>query len=292
MFFLFFIKMKNKIQLVIIILSFFSLVLLKDPKEKKEKKTIITISTADDDVHLTEQNGQSKQANQVKIEKSNEDLKSNEKDDSEEEEEENNKNENKNEQKKEKQKEEEKRKQKEEEEKQKQKQKEKEKQKEEEKRKQKEKQKQKEEEEKQKQKEEEKQKQKEKEKEKEEEKNEDENEEEDETNNQDKSQSEKPLKSTENQTKKKYLPSDQYTIFYLPYQKNEDYIITPLGFGTPTKFIPVQVDTTTYKTCVISNEIEKNFNFSYNIKNSTTAKETGEWDSVIDDEGILSRECR
>lgn len=38
----------------------------------------------------------------------------------------------------------------------------------------------------------------------------------------------------------------------LPFQDNEDFIISPLGLGTPVNFAPVQVETTTYKSWVSS----------------------------------------
>ena len=30
----------------------------------------------------------------------------------------------------------------------------------------------------------------------------------------------------------------------VPYQDNEDYIICPMGFGTPVNFVPLQIETT------------------------------------------------
>ena len=41
-------------------------------------------------------------------------------------------------------------------------------------------------------------------------------------------------------------------ILNAPYQDNEDFIISPLGLGTPVNFLPLQIDTTTYKTWVAS----------------------------------------
>ena len=102
-----------------------------------------------------------------------------------------------------------------------------------------------------------------------------------------KNEEEKETQKLKNSLKKS-SSNKQYTILYLPYQEQEDYIISPLGFGTPPNFIPLQVDTTTYKTWVISNEIEKNSAFSYNLNDSETVKETGEWDSVLNEEGIVS----
>ena len=75
----------------------------------------------------------------------------------------------------------------------------------------------------------------------------------------------------------------------VPYQDNEDYIICPMGFGTPVNFVPLQVETTSYKTWVSSVLNEDNPSiFSYNIKESKTGEETGEWDTVVDEEGTIS----
>ena len=41
----------------------------------------------------------------------------------------------------------------------------------------------------------------------------------------------------------------------IPYQYNEDYIISPLGLGTTA---PVQIDTTTFKTWLASANKEEN----------------------------------
>ncbi len=74
-----------------------------------------------------------------------------------------------------------------------------------------------------------------------------------------------------------------------PYQDNEDFIISPLGLGTPVNFLPLQIDTTTYKTWVASvlNK-ESPSTFSYDKKESKTSEEKGEWDTVVDEEGAIS----
>ena len=75
----------------------------------------------------------------------------------------------------------------------------------------------------------------------------------------------------------------------VPYQDNEDYILSPLGLGTPVNFIPLQVETTSYKTWVSSILNEDNPSiFSYNLKESKTGKESGEWDTVVDEEGTIN----
>ena len=75
----------------------------------------------------------------------------------------------------------------------------------------------------------------------------------------------------------------------VPYQDNEDYTIAPLGFGTPVNFVPLQVETTSYKTWVTSVLNENNPSiFSYNLKESKTAKEPGDWDTVVDEEGTVN----
>ena len=69
----------------------------------------------------------------------------------------------------------------------------------------------------------------------------------------------------------------------------EDFILSPLGIGTPVNFAPVQVETTSYKSWVSSVLNKKNPSiFAYNIKESKTGEETGDWDSVIDNEGTIS----
>lgn len=75
----------------------------------------------------------------------------------------------------------------------------------------------------------------------------------------------------------------------VPYQDNEDYIISPFGLGTPINFIPLQIETTSYKTWVLSilNEEIPSL-YSYNLKESKTGKDQGEWDTVIDEEGSIS----
>ena len=75
----------------------------------------------------------------------------------------------------------------------------------------------------------------------------------------------------------------------VPYKDNEDYILSPLGLGTPVNFIPLQVETTSYQTWVSSILNEDNPSiFSYNIKESKTGKESGEWDTVVDEEGTIN----
>ena len=75
----------------------------------------------------------------------------------------------------------------------------------------------------------------------------------------------------------------------VPYQDNEDFIVSPLGLGTPVNFAPLQVDTTSYKTWVTSVLNEDNpSSFSYNLQESKTGKESGDWDTVADEEGTVS----
>ena len=75
----------------------------------------------------------------------------------------------------------------------------------------------------------------------------------------------------------------------LPYQDNEDFILSPLGLGTPANFAPVQAETTTYKSWVTSKSNKNNPSiFAYNIKDSKTGEEQGDWDSVVDSDGTIS----
>ena len=83
--------------------------------------------------------------------------------------------------------------------------------------------------------------------------------------------------------------TEKSLVLTIPYEDNEDYIICPMGFGTPVNFIPLQVETTSYKTWVSSVLNEENPSiFNYNLKESKTGKESGDWDSVIDEEGTIS----
>ena len=92
-----------------------------------------------------------------------------------------------------------------------------------------------------------------------------------------------------NEIRKKVISPDKILVLTAPYQDNEDYIITPLGLGTPVNFVPLQIDTTTYKTWVVSalNE-EGPETFCYDKKDSKTVEEKGEWDTVVDEEGTIS----
>lgn len=83
--------------------------------------------------------------------------------------------------------------------------------------------------------------------------------------------------------------TEKSLILIIPYEDNEDYTICAMGFGTPANFIPLQVETTSYKTWILSilNEDYPSI-YSYNLRESSTGKESGDWDSVIDEEGKIS----
>ena len=101
------------------------------------------------------------------------------------------------------------------------------------------------------------------------------------------SESEKAIREARSNVKQK--TSDKFLILTAPYQDNEDYIIAPLGLGTPVNFAPLQIDTTSYKSWVSSVKNEQNPSvFNYNVKESETGEESGEWDTVIDEEGTIS----
>ena len=101
------------------------------------------------------------------------------------------------------------------------------------------------------------------------------------------SESEKAIREAKSNVKQK--SSDKFLILTAPYQDNEDYIIAPLGLGTPVNFAPLQIDTTSYKSWVSSVKNEQNPSvFNYNVKESETGEESGEWDTVIDEEGTIS----
>ena len=86
------------------------------------------------------------------------------------------------------------------------------------------------------------------------------------------------------------IPPNKFTVIQAPYQENEDYIITPVGFGTPVNFIPLQIETTSYKSWVLSSTLHKKVSqaFSYDKTGSKTAEEPGDWDTVVDQAGTIS----
>ena len=85
------------------------------------------------------------------------------------------------------------------------------------------------------------------------------------------------------------IPPEKILVIKAPYQDNEDYIISPLGLGTPVNFVPLQIDTTSYKSWVSSaSNKDKSNSFSYDKKDSKTAEDPGEWDTVVDEEGTIS----
>ena len=94
------------------------------------------------------------------------------------------------------------------------------------------------------------------------------------------------------ETKKiqKTIPEDKYTIIEAPYQDNEDYIITPVGFGTPVNFVPLQIETTSYKSWIISSTLNQKSSlvFSYDKTSSKSAEDPGDWDTVVDQAGTIS----
>ena len=101
------------------------------------------------------------------------------------------------------------------------------------------------------------------------------------------SETEKMLQDAKKNSKE--TTTDKFLTLIVPYQDNEDFMLSPLGLGTPVKFAPVQVETTSYKTWVSSVLNKKNPSiFAYNIKESSTGEEEGDWDSIVDNEGTIS----
>ena len=117
--------------------------------------------------------------------------------------------------------------------------------------------------------------------------------EEDQTDNQ-KSQQEKAQSETEKmledaKKRSKEIPTEKKLTLVVPYQDNEDFMLAPLGLGTPTNFVPVQAETTTYKSWVTSVLNTQNPSiFAYNAKESKTAEEEGDWDTIVDSDGTIS----
>ena len=101
------------------------------------------------------------------------------------------------------------------------------------------------------------------------------------------SETEKMLQDAKKNSKE--TTADKFLTLIVPYQDNEDFMLSPLGLGTPVNFAPVQVETTSYKTWVSSVLNKKNPSiFAYNIKESSTGEEEGDWDSIVDNEGTIS----
>jgi len=101
------------------------------------------------------------------------------------------------------------------------------------------------------------------------------------------SETEKLLKEAKKNSKETTL--EKVLTLVIPYQDNEDFMLAPLGLGTPMNFAPLQVETTSYKSWIISILNKKNPSiFSYNIKESKTGEEEGDWDSIVDNEGTIS----
>ena len=101
------------------------------------------------------------------------------------------------------------------------------------------------------------------------------------------SETEKMIQDAKKNSKETSL--EKSLTLVVPFQDNEDFILSPLGIGTPVNFSPVQVETTSFKSWVSSVLNKKNPSiFAYNIKESKTGEETGDWDSVIDNEGTIS----
>lgn len=101
------------------------------------------------------------------------------------------------------------------------------------------------------------------------------------------SETEKMLQEAKKNSKETTL--EKTLTLIIPYQDNEDFMLAPLGLGTPVIFVPVQVETTSYKSWVTSILNKKNPSiFAYNIKESKTGEEEGDWDSILDNEGTIS----
>ena len=101
------------------------------------------------------------------------------------------------------------------------------------------------------------------------------------------SETEKMLQDAKKNSKE--TATEKSLTLVIPYQANEDFMLSPLGLGTPVNFAPVQVETTSYKTWVSSILNKKNPSiFAYNIKESSTGEEDGGWDSIVDNDGTIS----
>ena len=85
------------------------------------------------------------------------------------------------------------------------------------------------------------------------------------------------------------ISPNKILVITAPYQDNEDYMVTSFGLGTPVNFVPLQIDTTSYKSWVASSSNEDSSSaFSYDKTDSKTSEEPGEWDTVVDEEGTIS----
>ena len=85
-------------------------------------------------------------------------------------------------------------------------------------------------------------------------------------------------------------PPNKYSVIEAPYEDNEDYLITPVGLGTPVNFVPLQIETTSYKSWIISSSLNKKSSlvFSYDKTSSKTSQESNDWDTVVDQTGTIS----
>ena len=86
--------------------------------------------------------------------------------------------------------------------------------------------------------------------------------------------------------RKKPISPDKYLTLKAPYQNNEDFVISAIAFGQKDNLLPLQIETTSYKTWVPSSKDNKKY--FYDKDKSESHEEPGEWDTIIDEEGVIS----
>ena len=100
-----------------------------------------------------------------------------------------------------------------------------------------------------------------------------------------KSSSPQPSTSTEEKEEEE-LP--KYITFPIPYENNEDFLVTALGIGTPRTYFPVQVDTSTSTTWVPSTKCSNCKSYlKYNSSLSNSSIDSEDTVELFDEDGNL-----
>lgn len=80
----------------------------------------------------------------------------------------------------------------------------------------------------------------------------------------------------------------KYITFPIPYENNEDFLVTALGIGTPRTYFPVQVDTSTSTTWIPSTKCSNCKSYlKYNSSLSNTSFDSSNTIELFDEDGNL-----
>ena len=80
----------------------------------------------------------------------------------------------------------------------------------------------------------------------------------------------------------------KYITFPIPYENNEDFLVTALGIGTPRTYFPVQVDTSTSTTWVPSTKCSNCKSYlKYNSSLSNSSIDSEDTVELFDEDGNL-----